>query len=157
MNKMDEKNNLNEKEKEVLRFWKNKKIYEKSKEKNAKGKKFYFMDGPPYATGHIHMGTALNKISKDISMRARRLQGFDVFDRPGYDTHAVPIELQVEKEIGSHGKQDIEKFGVKNFVERCKKFATQYIDVMSEEFKNLGVWMDWENPYLTLDDKYIEA
>lgn len=144
-------------EKEILKFWKDKKIYEKSRKKNSKGKKFYFMDGPPYATGHIHMGTALNKISKDIAMRSRRLQGFDVFDRPGYDTHGVPIELQVEKEIGSHGKQDIEKYGVKKFVDRCRKFATQYIDVMNDEFKNLGVWMDWENPYLTLDDKYIEA
>ena len=153
---MDKKNKVMG-EKEILSFWSDKKIYEKSKKKNSKGKKFYFMDGPPYATGHIHMGTALNKISKDIAMRSRRLQGFDVFDMPGYDTHGVPIELQVEKEIGSHGKQDIEKFGVKNFVERCKKFATQYIDVMNEEFKNLGVWMDWENPYLTLDDKYIEA
>ena len=144
-------------EKEILSFWVKKKIYEKSKKKNAKGKKFYFMDGPPYATGHIHMGTALNKISKDISMRARRLQGFDVFDRPGYDTHGVPIELQVEKEIGSRRKQDIEKYGVKKFILKCKDFATRHIDVMNNEFINLGVWMDWENPYLTLDDSYIEA
>lgn len=149
--------NHTEVEKEILVSWNKNKIYEKSKKKNAKGKKFYFMDGPPYATGHIHLGTALNKITKDIAMRSRRLQGFDVFDRPGYDTHGVPIELQVEKEIGSKSKQDIEKFGVEKFVERCKKFATQYIDIMNDEFKNLGVWMDWDNPYLTLSDEYIEA
>ena len=129
-------------EKEILSFWVKKKIYEKSKKKNAKGKKFYFMDGPPYATGHIHMGTALNKISKDISMRVRRLQGFDVFDRPGYDTHGVPIEFQIEKEIGSRRKQDIEKYGVKKFILKCKDFATRHIDVMNNEFINLGVWMD---------------
>ncbi len=150
-------NETQESEKKVLKFWKEKDIYNKSKIKNKKGKKFYFMDGPPYATGHIHMGTALNKISKDIAMRSQRLQGFNVFDRPGYDTHGVPIELQVEKEIGLKNKQDIEKFGINKFIDRCKKFATRYIDVMNEEFKNLGVWMDWENPYLTLDDDYIEA
>jgi len=147
----------NKSEEQILDFWKKEKIYEKSVKKNSKGKKFYFMDGPPYATGHIHMGTALNKILKDIAMRSRRIQGFSVFDKPGYDTHGVPIELQVEKEIGSHGKQDIKKFGVKNFVNKCKNFATEFIDVMNDEFKNLGVWMDWRNPYLTLNDNYIEA
>ena len=149
--------NFRESEEEVLKFWKDKKIYEKSKKKNSKGKKFYMMDGPPYATGHIHMGTALNKILKDIAMRARRLQGFNVFDRAGYDTHGVPIEFQIEKEIGSKTKKDIEKFGVKKFIEKCKEFATKYIGVMNEEFTNLGVWMDFENAYLTLDRDYIET
>jgi len=144
-------------EEEILKFWEKNKIYEKVKKKNSKGKKFYFMDGPPYANGSIHMGTALNKTLKDIAMRSRRLQGFDVFDRPGYDTHGVPIEFQVEKTIGSTCKQDIEKYGVKKFVGECKKFATKHIGVMNDQFKNLGVWMDWDNPYLTLDDEYIEA
>ncbi len=144
-------------EESILEFWKKNKIYEKVKKKNIRGKKFYFMDGPPYASGDIHMGTALNKILKDIAMRMKRMQGLDVFDRPGYDTHGVPIEYQVEKEIGSKNKQDIEKYGVEKFVKRCKEFATQYIDVMNSEFINLGVWMDWSNPYLTLNDEYIEV
>ena len=144
-------------EEQILQFWKQKKIYKKSKKKNSRGKKFYMMDGPPYATGHIHMGTALNKILKDIAMRSQRLQGKNVFDRAGYDTHGLPIEFQVEKEIKSRGKQDIEKFGVKKFIEKCKKFATQYIDVMNREFENLGTWFDFSNPYLTLTPKYIEA
>ena len=144
-------------ENDVLKFWEDKGIYEKVKKKNVKGKKFYFMDGPPYASGNIHMGTALNKILKDIAMRSQRLQGKDVFDRPGYDTHGVPIEFQVEKEIGSKSKKDIEKYGVKKFIDHCKKFATQYIDVMNKEFQNLGIWMDWGNPYLTLNDEYVEA
>ncbi|MEK6825455.1 MAG: isoleucine--tRNA ligase, partial [Nanoarchaeota archaeon] len=118
---------------------------------------FYFMDGPPYASGSIHLGTALNKILKDIAMRSQRMQGKDVFDRPGYDTHGIPIEYQVEKEMGTKSKQDIEKFGVEKFVSRCKDFATRYIDVMNKEFANLGVWMDWKNPYLTLSPEYIEA
>ncbi len=146
-----------ENEKNILAFWEKEKIYEKAKRKNAKGKKFYFMDGPPYATGHIHMGTALNKILKDIALRSRRMQGYDVLDRPGYDTHGVPIELQVEKEIGIKNKSDIERYGVARFVAQCRAYATKYIDVMNNEFKNLGVWMDWEHPYLTLEDSYIES
>ncbi|MFH1238083.1 MAG: isoleucine--tRNA ligase [archaeon] len=144
-------------EEEILKFWEKKEIYQKSKKKNVNGEKFYMMDGPPYATGHIHMGTALNKISKDIAMRAQRLQGKNVFDRCGYDTHGVPIEFKVEKEIGAKTKQDIEKFGVKKFVEKCKEYATKFIGIMGPEFRNLGVWMDFDNPYLTLDTEYIET
>ncbi len=136
--------NPKEVEKEVLVFWKKNKIYEKSKKKNSKGKKFYMMDGPPYANGHIHMGHALNKTLKDISMRQKRLQGFNVFDRAGYDTHGLPIEFQVEKEIGSRTKKDIEKYGVKKFINKCKEFATRYIIVMNNEFEDLGVWMDFK-------------
>ena len=146
-----------ENEKEILEFWKKNKIYSKSVKRNSKGKEFYFMDGPPYATGHIHMGTALNKILKDVIMRSQRLQGKNVFDRPGYDTHGLPIEFQIEKEIGSKSKEDIEKYGVKKFISKCKDYATKYIDVMNLEFENLGVWMDWKNPYLTLNKEYIET
>ena len=147
----------NKEERSILEFWEKNKVYDQLKQKNRKGKKFYFMDGPPYATGHIHMGTALNKILKDIVMRQKRLQGFNVFDRPGYDTHGVPIEFQIEKEIGSKSKKDIEKYGVKKFIEKCREFATKYIEVMNSEFQDLGVWMDWSKPYLTLNDEYIEA
>src|SRR3989344_1291169 len=148
---------VSEDELKILEFWKKNKIYEKAKKKNSGRKKFYFMDGPPYATGHIHMGTALNKILKDVAMRSQRIQGRDVFDRPGYDTHGLPIEFQVEKEIGSKSKQDIEFYGVKKFVDKCREYATRYIGVMNNEFANLGVWMDWERSYKTLDDSYIEG
>ena len=144
-------------EKDVLAFWEKEHIYQKVKKKCAHGKPFYLMDGPPYATGHIHMGTALNKVLKDVAIRSQRMQGRDVFDRPGYDTHGLPIELQVEKEIGSRSKQDIEAYGVEAFIKKCREYATQYIGVMNEEFKNLGVWMDWDNPYITLSDEYIES
>src|SRR3989344_6077662 len=144
-------------EDEVLKFWKEKDIYRKVKKSNAKGKKFYMMDGPPYATGHIHMGTALNKILKDVAIRSQILQGKDVFDKPGYDTHGLPIEYQVEKEIGSKSKKDIEEYGVGKFIQKCKDFATRYIGVMDKEFANLGVWMDWGNEYKTLDKDYVET
>lgn len=144
-------------EEEIQAFWDKQSVYDKVVKHNRKGPPFYFMDGPPYANGHIHMGTALNKILKDIAMRSQRLQGKDVFDRPGYDTHGTPIEFQVEKEIGSTNKKDIEKYGVQTFIDRCTTFATRYIDQMNDEFKNLGVWMDWKNPYVALSDDYIAS
>jgi len=146
------------KEESVRKQWKKGKIPEIVRKQGEKREKtFYFMDGPPYATGHIHMGTALNKVLKDVAIRSKRMQGFNVFDRAGYDTHGLPIEKKVEEKLGFNNKQQIEEFGVEKFVAECKQFATKFIDVMGQEFENLGVWMDWENPYLTLDDEYIEA
>ncbi|MBI4210968.1 MAG: isoleucine--tRNA ligase [Candidatus Diapherotrites archaeon] len=145
------------KENEIREFWRKKKIPEKARKLNPKGKGFFMMDGPPYASGNIHMGTALNKILKDITIRQKRMQGFSVLDQPGYDTHGLPIENKVEKKLGFGTKGEIEKHGVDRFVAECKKFATEYIGIMNAEFDNLGVWMDWENPYLTLNNRYIEA
>lgn len=145
------------KEEQIRKFWKEKGIAQKARGLNKGGNGFFMMDGPPYASGHIHMGTALNKIVKDITIRRKRMQGYSVLDRPGYDTHGLPIENKVEKELGFTSKSDIEKFGVENFVNKCREFATEYIGIMNEEFDNLGVWMDWANPYLTLNNEYIEA
>lgn len=142
----------------VKEHWKKNNVIAKVRKKKSKPEKtFFFMDGPPYASGHIHMGTALNKILKDIAIRYWRMNNYLVFDRPGYDTHGMPIELQVEKLKNFKTKQDIEDFGVKNFVEECRSFATKYIGIMNEEFRDLGVWMDWDNEYKTLDSNYVEA
>lgn len=141
----------------VKKFWKSKKIYAKAVEKNVKGKKFYFCDGPPYVTGTIHPGTAWNKCVKDAVCRFKRARGFKVRDQAGFDTHGLPIEVKVEQELKLKSKKEIEeKIGVTEFIEKCKHFATQYIGVMSEQFKSLGVWMDFENPYITYKDDYIE-
>src|SRR3989344_8623800 len=137
-------------EEEIKRFWESRGIYAKAK--NVGKKKFYFLDGPPYATGSIHMGTAWNKILKDAHIRFWRMMGFDVWDQPGYDTHGLPIENKVEKDIGVKSKSDIERLGIEKFIHECRKFATKYIDIMNAQFANLGVWMDWKNPYLTLDN-----
>ncbi len=150
-------NNLKEIEEKIMEFWEREKIYQKVKEKRKRGKTFYFLDGPPYATGSIHMGTALNKIIKDCYLRFLRMFGYNVWDRPGFDCHGVPIENSIEQKLNFRNKKDIEKFGVEKFIDECKKFATQYIGIMSNQFKNLGVWMDWENPYLTLTNDYIEG
>ncbi len=144
-------------EEEILRFWKEKRIPEKVRRLKKKGRKFYFLDGPPYATGSIHMGTALNKILKDTYIRFFRMLGFNVWDKPGFDTHGLPIENKVEKLLGFRRKSDIEKFGVEKFIDECRKFSTKFIGVMSDQFENLGVWMDWKNPYLTLTNDYIEG
>jgi len=145
-------------EESVKRLWKKESIPELVRKASQKQEKpYYFMDGPPYATGHIHMGTALNKILKDVAIRAKRMQGFNVFDRPGYDTHGLPIENKVEEKLGFEHKNQIEEYGVEKFIEQCKHFATEFIGVMNHEFDNLGIWMDWENPFLTLNDDYIEA
>jgi len=146
-----------EQEEKIRSFWKKNNIIQKARNMNPKGKGFYMMDGPPYASGHIHLGTALNKVIKDITLRQKRMQGFSVLDRPGYDTHGLPIENKVEKKLGFKTKEEIENHGVEKFVTECKNFATEYIEVMNQEFDNLGVWMDWENPYLTLNKEYIEA
>ncbi|MBI4044813.1 MAG: isoleucine--tRNA ligase [Candidatus Diapherotrites archaeon] len=145
-------------EEEVRQFWEKNRVPQKARTKNKGAKKtFYLIDGPPYASGHIHMGTALNKVLKDIAMRMKRMQGFEVRDQPGYDTHGLPIENKVEAKLGFKNKKQIEEFGVEKFVNECKKFATEFIEIMNGEFYDLGVWMDWENPYLTLDDRYIES
>jgi len=141
----------------VLEFWEKGGIYRKAKEESAAGKPFYFCDGPPYATGQIHPGTAWNKCLKDAMCRFWRMRGFAVRAQPGYDTHGLPIEVKVEQELRFTGKEQIEKYGVEEFIAKCKSFATQYVGIISGQFSRCGVWMDWENPYITYKDDYIEA
>jgi len=149
--------NMKQMESEIAAFWKEKGIRKKVLGARKGQKPYYFMDGPPYATGYIHMGTGLNKTLKDYYMRYFRMAGFDVNSQPGYDTHGVPIENKVEKKLGLNQKSDIEKFGIEKFNAECRKFATDFIGIMNEQFDDLGVWMDWENPYLTLHNYYIEG
>ncbi|MFA5050161.1 MAG: isoleucine--tRNA ligase [Candidatus Micrarchaeia archaeon] len=144
-------------ESEIAKFWEIEKIYEKLVEKNKSGTPFYFCDGPPYATGQIHPGTAWNKAIKDSVCRYQRGIGKNVRAQPGYDTHGLPIEVKVEKEMKIKNKNEIEKIGIEKFIKECKKFATKYIGVMNGQFKSIGVWMDYENPYITYKDDYINA
>ncbi|MDD5337362.1 MAG: isoleucine--tRNA ligase, partial [Candidatus ainarchaeum sp.] len=144
-------------EKEMAEFLEKNKVYEKAKKKNAHGEPYYFCDGPPYATGHIHPGTAWNKSLKDAMCRYWRMRGFNVRAQPGFDTHGLPIEVKVEQELGIRKKKEIEERGMDKFVEKCKAFADKYIEIMGGQFKSIGVWMDWENPYITYHDDYIES
>ncbi|MEM2239124.1 MAG: isoleucine--tRNA ligase [Candidatus Bathyarchaeia archaeon] len=143
---------------EVFRWWSENKIYEKVKKLSEQGEKFYFLDGPPYVTSSIHLGTAWNKIIKDSILRYRRMRGFKVRDRPGFDMHGLPIEVMVERLLNIGNKREIEnRIGIDRFVEECENFALKNLKVLTEQFKNLGVWMDWDNPYMTIRDEYIEA
>ncbi|HLC62171.1 MAG TPA: isoleucine--tRNA ligase [Candidatus Nanoarchaeia archaeon] len=144
-------------EPEVLEFWKRNGTYPKAKKKNEGGKKFYFLDGPPYTSGKVHLGTAWNKSLKDSVLRYKRMQGFDVWDRAGYDMHGMPTEQAVEKNLGIKNKDEIPNFGIANFVRECKEFAITNLMAMNNDFKRIGVWMDFENPYKSVDNNYMEG
>ncbi|MDY6984947.1 MAG: isoleucine--tRNA ligase [Candidatus Thermoplasmatota archaeon] len=142
-------------EEEVKEYWDTNQIYKKTEELKSKGENFYFNDGPPYTSGAIHMGTAYNKIIKDFVLRYLRMKGYNVRDQPGYDMHGLPIEVQVEKALGIKNKKEIEDFGVEKFIEKCRAFAIEHERKMTDEFKALGVWMDWDSPYETIKNSYI--
>ncbi|MCD6279899.1 isoleucine--tRNA ligase [Candidatus Micrarchaeota archaeon] len=139
----------------ILEYWKENDIYRKVKEKNKDKKIWYFCEGPPYATGDPHPGTLWNRVMKDMILRYKRYNGYNVHDRAGYDTHGLPIEVKVEKELKFKGKKDIEKYGVDKFIKKCKAFATKYIDSMSEKVISYGVWLDFDHYYATYRESYM--
>jgi len=144
-------------EQDIRKFWDEIDAYSKVREQRKNGKRFFFVDGPPYTTGRIHLGTAWNKIIKDSILRYKSMNGFNILDRAGWDMHGLPIEVKVEGVLGFTSKKDIEKYGVGNFVAKCKEFALSHRDEMTLQFQNLGVWLNWKDPYMTLRDEYIEA
>jgi len=157
MKKIDKDYRASEIEEAIRIQWKESDAYKRTKEHRASAPTFSFIDGPPYTTGSVHVGTAWNKILKDLILRYKRMKGFNVWDQPGYDMHGLPIEVRVEQTIGTKNKRDIESFGVENFIERCKKFANEFRNKQTEEFKLLGVWLDWQNPYQTIDRPFISS
>ncbi|UCE44729.1 MAG: isoleucine--tRNA ligase [Methanobacteriota archaeon] len=142
-------------EKDIRTKWEEDRTYEKVKKASESGKPYYILDGPPYTTGSIHIGTAWNKVLKDCVLRFRRMQGLNVRDQPGYDMHGLPIEVKVEQSMNITSKKEIEEQGMDRFVETCRDFAQKFKTRMTDEFKQLGVWMDWDRPYLTVDAAYI--
>lgn len=144
------KANLAQREPEILKKWHTLHLYKKLREQGKSRKRFILHDGPPYANGHIHMGTAVNKILKDIVVKSKTISGFDVPFVPGWDCHGLPIELNVEKKVGKPGR----KISVADFRQACRDYAQGFIDIQREEFKRLGVQGDWDHPYLTMDSEY---
>jgi len=136
-------------------YWKENRIPEKASSRGER--KYYFLDGPPYVTNPIHVGTAWNKILKDFYIRYLRMNGYRVRDQPGFDMHGLPIEVMVEKKIGIKSKKDIETLGIENFIKACRSFALENLGVATKQFRELGVWMGWDAPYRTLDNYYIES
>ncbi len=144
----------------VKNFWERNSIYMKVKEKSMSSpRKLYFLDGPPYASAKvIHIGTAWNKVIKDSLLRYFRMMGYNVWDKPGYDTHGLPIEVKVEQMLGIKTKKEIiEKVGIDKFVMKCRDYARENLEAMTEQFKEIGVFMDWDNPYITYEDEYVES
>ena len=149
--------NPKEVEEKVERFWIKNNVYELVKKKNKGKKKFYFLDGPPYTSGYIHLGTAWNKVLKDVVIRFYTAKGYDVWRQPGWDMHGLPIEVLVEKKLDIKNKREIEKLGIEKFIEECKKFALTNKEIMTKQFQRLGVWMDWDKPYMTTTQEWIES
>src|SRR6266581_3363932 len=144
------KANLVQKEVEILADWENSELYQKLTDA-GKGKPRYILhDGPPYANGHIHIGHALNKILKDIVLKSKRMSGFAAPYVPGWDCHGLPIELQVEKNLGSK-KHEITKVEMRK---QCREYAAKFVEIQKQEFQRLGVLGEWDNPYLTMHSAY---
>lgn len=144
------KANLSQREPEFLKFWENNHIYQRKLEKTKNNKKYILHDGPPYANGDIHLGHALNKILKDVVNKYKMMKGYYTPYIPGWDTHGLPIEQQVIKKLGVN-RHEVD---VVEFRQKCKEFALSYVDIQREQFKRLGVFGDWEKPYLTLDKRF---
>ena len=144
------KGNLSQREPEQLQAWKEKDLYRAIRTAFQGRPKFILHDGPPYANGEIHIGHAVNKVLKDIIVKSKGLAGFDAPYVPGWDCHGLPIELMVEKKIGKAGVQAAPA----DFRRACRAYAAEQVNVQRDEFVRLGVFGDWENPYLTMDFKF---
>ncbi len=149
--------NFVEREKEIVAFWKENGIFEKSVEKNEGGKEFSFFDGPPTANGKPHIGHVLTRVMKDIMPRYKTMKGAHVLRKAGWDTHGLPVELEVEKALGMDGKQDIEKYGIEPFIKQCKQSVWKYQSEWEKMSDRVGYWVDMEHPYVTYHDEYIES
>jgi isoleucyl-tRNA synthetase len=144
-------------EKDIFQYWKKKGIYEKAKKKGESKKDFYFLDGPPYTSGKVHIGTAWNKAIKDATLRYKRMRGYNVWDRAGYDMHGLPTANKVASELGLKTKEDIKSYGLKKFIRKCKEFSLEKMEMMNKDFQKLGVWMDFKEPYKTASKEYISG
>ncbi|MBW3001904.1 isoleucine--tRNA ligase [Candidatus Woesearchaeota archaeon] len=144
-------------EPEVLKFWEANDIYEKVKARNKGKEKFYFLQGPPYTSGRLHIAHAWNNSAKDVVMRYKRMRGFDVWDRAGYDMHGLPTENAVMKKLGLKTKEEIAAYGVDKFVKECIKFSSDNALLMDKDLWRVGVWMDYDKAYWPIKKYYIEG
>ncbi|ACK42703.1 MULTISPECIES: isoleucine--tRNA ligase [Dictyoglomus] len=149
--------NFPEMEEEILKFWKDNDTFKKSLEIRKGSPRFNFYEGPPTANGKPHAGHVLPRIYKDLFPRYKTMQGYYVPRKAGWDTHGLPVELEVEKELGLNSKQDIEKYGVEEFNKKCKESVFRYEREWRRFTERIGFWIDMDNPYITLSNDYIES
>ncbi len=143
-------------ESDIYSYWEKEQIYRKAKDNAKKGKIFYFLDGPPYTSGKVHIGTAWNKSLKDCVLRYKRMSGWNAWDRAGYDMHGLPTAHKVEEKLGIKNKDQIQEFGHERYIRECIKLSTDNMALMNEDFRRLGVWMDFDSPYQSIKPEFIE-
>ena len=146
-----------EREKETLRLWKEKGIIEKCFHCRDGAERFTFFDGPPTANGRPHIGHIETRAIKDLIPRFQTMKGKDVLRKAGWDTHGLPVELEVEKQLGLDGKPQIEAYGIEPFIKKCKESVWKYQHEWEEMSDRVGYWADMEHPYITYKDDYIES
>ena len=149
--------NFVDREKQVEKFWKDQKIFEKSIDSRKKGTPYVFYDGPPTANGKPHIGHVLTRVIKDMIPRYRTMKGYMVPRKAGWDTHGLPVELEVEKKLGLDGKEQIEQYGLGPFIGYCKESVWKYKGMWEDFSSTVGFWADMEHPYVTYHDDYIES
>jgi isoleucyl-tRNA synthetase len=144
-------------EPKIQQFWNDHRIIEKIRERNKDGEKFYFLQGPPYTSGKLHLGHAWNHALKDIILRYKRMNGCNIWDRNGYDMHGLPTEHKVMEKHNLRTKEDIEKFGQENFAKECLAFSTEMAGYMDNDLQRLGVTLNYDDPYLPVTNEYMEG
>ena len=149
--------NFVEREKQVEKFWEDNQIFEKSMKVREGNPSYVFYDGPPTANGKPHIGHVETRVIKDMSPRYRTMKGYQVPRKAGWDTHGLPVELEVEKKLGLDGKDQIEKYGVEPFIEQCKESVWKYEGMWEDFSHTVGFWADMKNPYVTYHNDYIES
>ncbi len=155
--KVDTGMNFLDREKEVIAFWKENHVFEESVEDTKGHPTFSFYDGPPTANGKPHIGHILTRVMKDIVPRYKTMKGYHVPRKAGWDTHGLPVELEVEKSLGLDGKKEIETYGIEPFIKKCKESVWKYKSEWEKMSDRVGYWVDMDNPYVTYDDNYIES
>ena len=146
-----------EREKKVEKFWKDNDIFQKSIDIHKSDKNYTFFDGPPTANGKPHIGHVLTRVIKDIIPRYQAMKGHRILRKAGWDTHGLPVELEVEKQLGLDGKEQIEKYGLEPFIKKCKESVWKYKGMWEDFSSTVGFWADMDNPYITYDNNYIES
>ena len=149
--------NFVEREKQVEKFWEDNQIFEKSMKVREGNPSYVFYDGPPTANGKPHIGHVETRVIKDMIPRYRTMKGYQVPRKAGWDTHGLPVELEVEKKLGLDGKDQIEKYGVEPFIEQCKESVWKYEGMWEDFSHTVGFWADMKNPYVTYHNDYIES
>ncbi|MBE7085514.1 MAG: isoleucine--tRNA ligase, partial [Clostridiales bacterium] len=155
--KVDTSLNFVEREKKIVEYWNENKVFEKSMTQTEGNEEFSFYDGPPTANGKPHIGHILTRVMKDIVPRYKTMKGKHVLRKAGWDTHGLPVELEVEKKLGLESKTGIESYGIEPFIKQCKQSVWQYTNEWKQMSDRVGYWCDMDNPYVTYHDDYIES